>query len=444
MSGKGLKKHSDKPHVKPTKEQFTMRDELAVRPDELTVSDEHEHELWELRGQLNLPERAREHALRHDGAGQMAVFLSCIEHLRLPRDIVNILRHLVCDEDEVLYLVGGVMARETVFDNYSDEGFIKMHPTTRVARLQKGIMCEVAPLPMPLFGASAAYYEGELLVVGGFLGTAYQGAAPTLISHSCGESMDIWIYNILDDEWRAVPVQSHVFRNALRGYCSVSVYKHLAFVCGAKGACVAIDARTMTAVRMPHRGTNCLSSNMQTALMDSGLLVCWGTSMSCRHFFQKGAETDSMDKCCCSLHVLDVRTFLEDPVAARWVQLPTPPVNKGHVSSDATMFVRGTCIYLVGGSNVFDPLFPTLETTDIHRVLDLAHNDLVWRFDNLGPGKGCAGMLAKQLRTGAVFMIGGMDATGRFESEPVLDGAVVPGVKFEGIVFASATVPAWE
>ncbi len=444
------KKGHGKPHVKPAKSLYAMRHELAVRPDDSTTAATRlarKHDANAV-GIVQLTGRAREHALRYDGAAQMAVFLSCIDHLpRLPRDIVNLLRQLVCGVGDAVYLIGGVLPSPPIRDPEVN-GY---KASQRVLRLQNSVLTEVASLPVPLCGASAVYYEGEILVVGGYSSEAAEYCYPTFLYPVQSPSDDIWIYNIADDEWRAVPAKASEFGHALSGCCSASVYKHVVFVCGESGFCSAIDARTMTRLRMPQRYGKVFSTHMQTAIAETGLLICWGSAFDCERTVveYRSVEADSLSKCCCSLHVLDARAFVENPEAnIEWIELPVPPVWRGHVRPDATMFVRGSSIYLVGGTNAFEttccPRCSSHETTDVHRVLDLAQNNLAWRFDNLQSGKGCAMMHAKQLRSGEVLLIGGMDASGRFEAEAVLDGALLSGVVFEGALFASATVPVME
>ena len=153
-----------------------------------------------------------------------------------------------------------------------------------------------------------------------------------------------------------------------------------------------------------------------------------------------------MDQCCSSLHLLDARALLDGDEAACWRKLPLPPVLYGHVRPDAALFVRGSRLYLLGGSNALDSTCceqcTTYELGEVHRILDLAEEELVWRFENADSTGACSGTRVVPMNSGQQLLVGGMDGDGVLVGEVSLDERVLPEASYKGALFAAVKVPA--
>mgnify|MGYP002223819126 CR=1 FL=1 len=224
------------------------------------------------------------------------------------------------------------------------------------------------------------------------------------------------------------------------------------FVCGADGVDVCINARTMETREMPQRG-RAEGTVMQVDMLQSGLLVCWGSSLSCSPkrykntaWFYRVEEHGKLENCCCSLKVFDARSYLAGDKETSWLTLPCPPISRGHIRPDATMFVKGTCVYLHGGSSAFDTSCcdhcSTVVTGELHRILDLAKSPLAWEFENdVQDGPGVSGMGVVPLMSGEHLLVGGTDKNRVFANEVSIDDRVLKNVTFSGVAFAQVVVP---
>jgi hypothetical protein len=392
-----------------------------------------------------LSTRARVHKMRTSGAAQMEAFLDSVAHLPpLPKDIINcVLWPLVCGAEDAVYLVGGIDPDN--FDADVNEHGVPstFRISTRLCRVQGGAITELAPLPSPRCSAGVAHYQGEIIVIGGSRdGSASSWRAPSLLQvwERQPPLLPILVYNIADDEWREEENPFSRFGAAAMGSCSVQVYRDTIFVCGAKGRDVAIDARTMEQLPMPQRGDKCKGTHMQTVLLETGLLVCFGASHSCVEY-----ETGRLVHCCSSLQMLDVCALLDGDAEACWQRLPLPPAARGHLRPDAAFFVRGSCLYLLGGASALDSTCCeqcTLhELSEVHRILDLGQDELVWRFENEDSGGVCSGTRVVPMNSGQQLVVGGMDGRGALVPEISLDDRVLPEATYRGALFGTVKVP---
>ena len=154
---------------------------------QLAREKEHEERLGQGAGAwpLAMRQRARDHKMRTSGAAQMEAFLESIQHLpRLPKDVIeSILRPMVCGAQDAVYLVGGLDADGVEDKPEWNDVFLV---STRLCRLRGGELTELAALPSPRCWAGAAYYQGEIIVLGGFEGPhASWWCTPSLLQPHC-------------------------------------------------------------------------------------------------------------------------------------------------------------------------------------------------------------------------------------------------------------------
>ncbi len=142
-----------------------------------------------------------------------------------------------------------------------------------------------------------------------------------------------------------------------------------------------------------------------------------------------------------------VCALLDGDQSASWRKLPLPPVTRGHVRPDAALFVRGSCLYLLGGASVLESTCceqcTTYEVGEVHRFLDLAEEELVWRFDNTDSAGECSWTRVVPMNTGQQLVVGGMDGRGTLVPEVSLDDRVLPEASYRGALFAAVKVPAF-
>lgn len=245
-------------------------------------------------------ERVLEHAERHDGVLQISVFFDCIQHLPpLYKDVRTEIEKRVMSRGP-LFLFGGLIVENDELVA-SDSSF----------KLVDGELIELSPMPSSRFHASAVYFEGEILLVGGFQSPAQEIArlkdreAPDFhfFNHPRSGCLTVAAYNIAEDDWREIPVLQ--ISPVLIGYVSCQIFEGVIFVCGMSGRDVAIDAATLketTKFRMPQRGVTS-SFHTQTVMTSNGLLFCWTVS-TCSVF-------NKSSSCCNFLFVLDVKALLK-------------------------------------------------------------------------------------------------------------------------------------
>ena len=106
----------------------------------------------------------------------MKAFRESIEHLPwLPRDVMNLIGDLVRGTSDSVVLIGGLV------DGEGSE-YPVFATTDSVVQISRNGSKDLACLPVPLFRACAAYFEGEIVVMGGYLEKmAYPDPWPYLI-----------------------------------------------------------------------------------------------------------------------------------------------------------------------------------------------------------------------------------------------------------------------
>ena len=148
-----------------------------------------------------------------------------------------------------------------------------------------------------------------------------------------------------------------------------------------------------------------------------------------------------MDRCCCSLHWLDVQEWSRDPSAAAWVPLPLPPVTTGHVRPDVSFVVRGTRLYLVGGTVAFDTMC-CWSCEERHsggnRVLDLLDDKPAWR--PVADTDPSSFMRIFPLRSGSEVLIGGFGTDLALVGQVQVGANVLRNVEFRRAKFAAVRV----
>jgi hypothetical protein len=434
-----------------------------------------------------LKKEAVRHAATNDSRKQMSVFESAIASRsdlpRLPKDILNLLfavnllffpfsffllSYPSCfvpqyvSEPGKVYVFGGLEKLKKNADG--DYCHYSLSPSSECAvyDIASGKRSTCADLPTEWAGGCCVEYEGELLLIGGYLGAGTFDVHPSALYMENSLNRSVFIYSMAEDSWRKEKIK---LGKAGERECDGVAFRDHLFLCGADGADTCIDCYTMEEIDMPQRGPEYTrgypkkipkgavkSMFMKTAMFGNGLFVafgcndyCMGNYESARNWGGYYSERTQLKYSCCSLHIIDLNTVLDDPANARWTELPLPPIVWGHIRPDVSFYVEGTSLYLVGGTSAFDTecciSCSHHEMTDNHLKMDLSQDVLRWQVEYWTEDNDSGSAYMKVIPTpnGDHLLMGGFNKQWTLEGDMTIGDRLIDE-NFKRVKFASICV----